>query len=214
MASGTQELDAFVRDALLKGATRDAVASTLVGAGWPDAQVRSALNAYADVDFVVPVPKPRASLSAREAFLYLLLFATLYFAAYHLGNLLFDLINSAFPDPTDSPYALRRAEGSMRWSIASVIITVPVFLWLSRMLGRQEAGNPVLRLSPVRRWLTYITLFFAAIVLIVDMTTLLNNVLAGDLSVRFLLKVLVAGVIAGGIFGYYLLDLRREEKDA
>ena len=214
MAAGTLELDLFVREALARGATRDSVASTLAGAGWPAAQVRRALNAYAEVDFVVPVPKPRASLSAREAFLYLLLFATLYFAAYHLGNLLFDLINSAFPDATDDPYMVRRGQASMRWSIASVVITVPVFLSLSRMLARQEAGNPVLRLSPVRRWLTYITLFFAAIVLIVDMTTLLNNVLAGDLSMRFLLKVLVAAVIAGGIFGYYLLDLRREERDA
>ena len=214
MASGMKDLDLFVRDALSRGATRDSVAATLTGAGWPDVQVRSALGAYAEVDFVVPVPKPRASLSAREAFLYLLLFATLYFAAYHLGNLLFDVINTAFPDATDDPYALTRAQASMRWSIASVVITVPVFLWLSRMLARQEAGNPVLRLSPVRRWLTYITLFFAAVVLIIDMTTLLNNVLGGDLSTRFLLKVLVAGVIAGSIFGYYLADLRREEKDA
>jgi hypothetical protein len=34
------------------------------------------------------------------------------------------------------------------------------------------------------------------------------------LTIRFVLKVLVAAVIAGAIFGYYLLDLRREEKEA
>jgi hypothetical protein len=214
MASGTQELELFVRDALAKGASRDSVATTLASAGWPEAQVRSALNAYADVDFVVPVPKPRASLSAREAFMYLLLFASLYFVAYHLGNLLFDLINHAFPDPTDSTYEALRSTRSMRWSTAAVIITVPVFLYLSRLLARDEGLNPLRRLSPIRRWLTYLTLFFAAFVLIIDMTTLMNNVLAGEMSTRFLLKVLVAAVIAGAIFGYYLLDLRREEKDA
>lgn len=214
MASGTQDLDLFVRDALSKGASRDAIASTLASAGWPAEQVRVALGAYADVAFVVPVPKPRASLSAREAFLYLLLFATLYFAAYHLGNLLFDLINRAFPDPAEAEWALRRGASSMRWSTASIIISLPVFLWLSRFLAREEARNPLKRLSPVRRWLTYITLFLAAVVLIIDMTTLVDNVLGGELSTRFLLKVLVAAVIAGAIFGFYLLGLRREERDA
>jgi len=48
----------------------------------------------------------------------------------------------------------------------------------------------------------------------VDMTTLVNNVLGGELSLRFLLKVLVAAVIAGSVFGYYLWDLRSEEKEA
>ena len=68
--------------------------------------------------------------------------------------------------------------------------------------------------AAVRRWLTYLTLFVAAIVLVVDMITLVYNLLGGELSVRFLLKVLVAAVIAGSIFGYYLWGLRREERDA
>ena len=65
----------------------------------------------------------------------------------------------------------------------------------------------------MRRWLTYLTLFVAAAVLVGDMITLVNNVLGGELSIRFVLKVLVAAVIAGTIFGFYLHDLRREEKE-
>jgi hypothetical protein len=64
----------------------------------------------------------------------------------------------------------------------------------------------------VRRWLTYLTLFVAAVVLIVDLITLVDNVLGGEVTVRFVLKVLVAGLIAGTIFGYYLWDLRRDER--
>ena len=37
---------------------------------------------------------------------------------------------------------------------------------------------------------------------------------SGDLSLRFVLKVLVVGVIAGTVFGYYLWDLRQEEVEA
>src|SRR3546814_14426826 len=72
--------------------------------------------------------------------------------------------------------------------------------------------QPIKRLSPVRRWLTYLTLFLAAVALICDVTTLVYNLLGGELSVRFVLKVLVVGVIAGGVFGYYLLDLRSQER--
>ena len=58
------------------------------------------------------------------------------------------------------------------------------------------------------------TLFLAATVLIGDLITLVYNLLGGELSLRFVLKVLVVGTIAGAIFGYYLRDLRREEKEA
>ncbi len=89
-----------------------------------------------------------------------------------------------------------------------------MFLFVARYLGRDLARSPVKRLSAVRRWLTYLTLFIAASVLIGDMITLVYNMLGGELSIRFLLKVLVAAVIAGTIFGYYLHDLRREEREA
>lgn len=213
MASGTQDLDVFVREALARGAGREAIENALAAAGWPAAQARSALNGYADVEFPVPVPRPRPYLSAREAFLYLVLFATLYLTAYHLGSLLFDLINRAFPDPAMTDFG-RQVGRSMRWSIASVIIAFPVFVYVARHLGREMASNPVKRLSAVRRWLTYLTLFLAATVLIGDMITLVYNVLGGELGIRFVLKVLVVAVIAGTIFGYYLWDMRREEREA
>lgn len=214
MASGTQDLELFVRDALSRGASKDAIEAALASAGWPPEQIRSGLNVFADVVFPIPVPKPRPYLSAREAFLYLVLFATLYVAAYHLGSLLFDLITRAWPDPADPPYVVSRLGSSMRWSTASVIIAFPVFLFVAHYLSKELARNPVKRLSAVRRWLTYLTLFVAAAVLVGDMIALVNNLLGGELTLRFMLKVLVAGTIAGAIFAYYLLDLRREEKEA
>jgi hypothetical protein len=214
MAAGTQELELFVRDALGRGASRASIETVLAGSGWPPEQIRSALATYAEVDFPVPVPRPRPYLSAREAFLYLLLFASLYLAAWNLGSLLFDLINHAFPDPADSEYEVAGLGPSIRWAASCLIIAFPVFLFVARYLGRELARNPVKRLSAVRRWLTYLTLFVAAGVLIGDMITLVYNVLGGELSTRFLLKVGVAGVIAGAVFGYYLQDLRHEEREA
>ncbi len=214
MASATQELDVFVREALLRGHDREEIGQALVAAGWSREQADSALAGYADVRFPIPVPRPRASLSAREAFLYLVMFSALYFTAYNLGSLLFKLLELALPDPADPTYRQLQLGHSMRWSIAAVIIAFPVFAWVSRLVGRELARQPIKRLSPVRRWLTYLTLFLASCILVGDLTTLVYNLLGGELSLRFVLKVLVVGAIAGSIFGYYLHDLRREETEA
>lgn len=214
MASGSQDLDAFVRDALSRGLPRDQVAAALAAAGWPEPQVRSALDAYAEVAFPIPVPKPRTTVSARDAFFYLLLFTTLYIAAFHFGSLAFDLIQRTLPDPADEPWRAHQLEASIRFSTASILIAFPVFLFLSWWLGREDRRNPARRLSPVRRWLTYLTLFVAATVLVCDMIALVNALLGGELSLRFALKVTVVAVIAGAVFGYYLGDLRRGEREA
>lgn len=214
MAIATRDLELFVREALAAGQPRPAIEAALAQAGWPPEQVRDALDAYADVAFPVPVPRPRPYLSAREAFLYLVLFATLYVSAYHLGSLLFDLLNRALPDPADAGYAFANAGSSMRWSVASLLVAFPVFLFVARLLGRELARNPVKRLSAVRRWLTYITLFLAAGIVVGDLIAAVYNLLGGELTLRFALKVLVVGAIAGTVFAYYLLDLRREEREA
>jgi len=101
---------------------------------------------------------------------------------------------------------------SMRWSTASLVIAFPIFLLISRHIHSAISRDPVKRLSPVRRWLTYLTLFIAASILIGDLTTLVYNVLGGELTIRFALKVVTVGAIAGTIFGYYLRDVRQEDR--
>lgn len=86
-------------------------------------------------------------------------------------------------------------------------------MWVSWLLNKAIDKDPDKRSSKIRKWLTYITLFIAAGVIIGDLITLVYNVLNGELTTRFILKVLTVGGIAGSIFGYYLWDLRKEEKE-
>ena len=214
MASASPELETFVRDALMRGHSRQQVSSALLAAGWSEQQISGVLDGWAEVDFPLPVPRPRASLSAREAFAYLVLFSTLYFFAWNLGSLLFQLIKYALPDPADPDWQLLRLSGGIRWAISALVIAFPVFAFAAHRVSRDVDKHPIKRLSPVRRWLTYLTLFVAATVLIGDLTALVYNLLSGELSLRFVLKVLVVGVIAGTVFSYYLWDLRQEEVEA
>jgi hypothetical protein len=207
MASTPDDLGGFVRAALERGMPRADIEAALRQAGWTIEQTRTALAAYADVPFPIPVPKPRPYLDAREAFMYLVLFSTLYWSAFHLGSLLFDIINVTFPDPAVDQANLRSyARSSMRWSIASLIVAFPVFLYVSWLVARDIAADPVKRHSKIRRWLTYLTLFLASTIVIGDVITLLYNLLGGELTVRFLLKALVVAFIAGTVFWYYSED--------
>ncbi len=146
--------------------------------------------------------------------MYLTLFATLYTSAYHLGDLVFDLINRAFPDPAARFEQTAWAIASMRWSVASLIVSFPIFLFMSRLINCEIALDPTKRASMVRRWLTYLTLFIGASVIIGDATALVDKLLSGELTIRFVLKAATAAIIAGGIFTYYLRDLRADEQEA
>jgi len=209
-----EQLTGFIREALNLGLPRDDIRGVLGQADWLDEEVEAALRSFAAVDFPIAVPRPRPSLSAREAFQYLVLFGTLYLSAYSLGSLLFQFINLAFPDPLWSQNEIDAIPEAIRWAVASLVVATPVFLYAARTISREIALSPLKRTSPVRRWLTYLTLAIAAGILIGDFTNLVYSLLGGEVTARFLLKALTIGSLAGTVFVYYLRDLRRDEKEA
>lgn len=211
MVTSAQQLESFIKEALQAGHNRQEIAAVLARAGWPEAQVENALDAFADEPFGIPVPKPRPSLSARDAFLYLVMFGALYYGAWNLADLLFSFIDRAFPDPAARIYYSYWDQ--QRWATSAIIISFPVFFFMTHYLGRQIARNPFKRLSPVRRWLTYLTILVATVTMLGDIVTLVYYFLGGGLTVRFILKVVVVAAIAGSALTYYLLDLRQEEKE-
>ena len=206
------ELVGFVKESLEKRLPRAEVEQALLAAGWPADQVRQALWSFADVDFPIPVPRPVSRMAARELFLYALLFGSLILSSYRLGDLAFDLINRAFPDPADArdpQFTLQ----SMRWSLSTLIVTFPLFLYVTWIVSRDIRREPVRRASRVRRQLTFFTLFLAACALVGDVIAVVYNFLGGELTSRFMLKVLVVAAIAGTVFVYYLLELRADERE-
>jgi len=203
-------LTVFVDTALRAGASRDAIRQALEQAGWSKDQIVDGLAHYADVAFVVPVPRPRAQLSARDAFWYLLMFGTLYVSLYHLGDLSFGLVNLALPDELDGNGLYLRS--GIRWSTAALIVGFPVFLFAAIKISREVAAEPTRLNSAVRKWLTQLTLLVAAAVLVGDSMTLVFSLLGGELTLRFVLKVLIVAIIAGAAFGYYMASLRADDR--
>jgi hypothetical protein len=128
-------------------------------------------------------------VSPKDFFLHLGVIATLYTVAISFINLAWRIIDFAFP--SEAFYA--RFYGSpISGPVATLIIVFPVFIILSWLLNREYKNTPEKRGLWIRKWLVYITLFIAGIVIIVDLIIVLISLL----------------LVALAIFGYYIADLR------
>lgn len=200
----------FIAHARSKGMDHQTIRMLLLSSGWKEKDVVEGLT-EATLDMPVPAPEDRGG--AREAFFHLLAFVTLYASVVSVLVLLFDYLNRLFPDAAFDYYSYNDDTSMIRWFIATLLVSFPVFAWMSRIIAGDLAKNPERAWSPVRRWLTYLTLFITAGVLVGDAITLLFYLLEGEISVRFILKVLAVLGVAGMVFTYYFLALKTSPKD-
>jgi Domain of unknown function (DUF5671) len=208
------ELVGFVKEGLQRGVARDEISGVLIKAGWPAEQVTRAMAMYAETPFAIPVPRPVTTGSMRDAFMHVLMFFTLMVSCWNFGSLLFEFIDRAFPDPAmRNQYAYRSTLEAIRWDLSSLIVAFPLFLAVSWRVAVAIRRDPTKRASKTRRSLTYIMLFVGSLTLIGDVITLIYNFLGGELSTRFLLKVMTVAVIAGAVLVYYVADLRSEDRE-
>lgn len=145
---------------------------------------------------------------AKEFFLHIGAIALLYTGTVALLNLLFRVINYAFPQ-VDRYSGYYYGGSPISLPVATLIVTFPLFLIVSNVLRKGYAEDSSKKEFAVRKWLVYVTLFIAGGILAGDLITLIYFFLDGqELTAGFLLKVLSVLVVAGGIFGYYMDDLK------
>ena len=144
----------------------------------------------------------------KDFFVFIGAMAALYASAVSLINLLFEIINASFSDPLN--FSHDNFSSGMRWSIASLIIVFPIYIFLSWFINKDLTLNPLKKNLGIRKWLTYLTLFVAGVAIITDLIMIINTFLGGEITARFAFKVLAVLVVAGVVFSYYLYDLRRD----
>lgn len=145
---------------------------------------------------------------ALDFFLHLGSIVALYFVIGNFINLLFRVIDKAFPEIITNAYYW--SQGSeISFPVASLIVVFPIFIVLSKLVHKTYNTDPNKKHLAIRKWLTYITLFFAGIFLAGDLVTVLYKFLDGqNLTATFLLKALSVFVVSGAVFGFYLQDIR------
>jgi hypothetical protein len=204
----SNELQPFIDAAKDRGAGDEFLANLLTRRGWPAGDVYAALGEWWERSTGVAVPARRsAAENARDAFLYLLAFSTLATWASALGSLWFRLIEYWLPDAVTAPYVYN-FRSTVTWQMACILVALPVYLFVMRIILRETRANPERIESGVRKWLTYIALLLTATGLVCDLVTFVDFLLRGEITVRFVLKCAVVLAICGSIFWYYLGFLR------
>ncbi|NQV12137.1 hypothetical protein HQ524_02130 [Candidatus Uhrbacteria bacterium] len=151
-----------------------------------------------------------AKSSAKDVFLYLLMVIMLAVGVGFFTALLWQYINVKFPDPLELYY--NGALDIMRNAISSLVIVWPVLLLSAWMINKDLTKESDKQNIWIRKWLLYLTLFVASLTVIIDLISLMNNFLGGELTTRFFLKVFAILAVAVAVFAFYLWELRRDVK--
>lgn len=148
----------------------------------------------------------RAGGRAKDFFINLGAIVALYTSIGSLIDLLFTIINTAYPQ-VGYGYSYFGSE-SISWSVATLIVFFPVFLLLMWLLEQDYKVYPEKQSAGIHKWLTYLTLFLSGLIIAIDLITVLYYFLDGqELTTGFILKVLVLLIIAASVFAYYLHDV-------
>ena len=123
-------------------------------------------------------------------------------------NLIFEYVNYLYPDPLNA-YPIDPYQSGISGFMATVIVAFPIFLVLMRIIRRSIAIDATRQEVWVRRWslvcTVFVTVIAIAITLVVLLMTFLNG---GELTLRFLLKILTVLLVAGASFAHFFADIK------
>ena len=148
--------------------------------------------------------KPKTT--PKDFFLWAGAMIALYASVFAFIALLFSYLNYTLPDELQyygDPYA-----SGVSYQMASLIVLFPIFLILMRVIRRDILRDPSRGQVWVRRWALYLTLFAAGGPIAGGLLPLIMYFFNGEVTLRFILKVLVVLLVAGGGFLHFLADLR------
>lgn len=148
-----------------------------------------------------------ARITPKDFFLWVGAMAALYASIFAFVSLIFGYLDHVFPDPlayySGDPYA-----SGISYQMAMIIVLLPVFFALMRFIRRSIAADPTRGDVWIRRWALYLTIFIAGVTVAADLVTLVVYFLNGDVTLRFLLKVVTILLVAAGGFMHFIADLR------
>lgn len=145
-----------------------------------------------------------ARTSPKDFFLWLGVIIALYGSVSAVIALKFAYIDYLFPDALAGyadPYG-----GPMRLAMAALIVLVPTLVILLYLIRDSIVKEPAKADIWVRRWALGLTLFIAALTILIDLVTLINTYLGGEITVRFGLKVAAVLGVALAVFLHTYYD--------
>lgn len=157
----------------------------------------------------------QSKLSPKFFFLSLGVLVSLIATVTAFLNLAFQTLDKKFPDALNAVYQYGYNTYSFeaaRAALATLIIVFPAYLILSYFWSKASKRDLGRIDDVIRKWMLYLILFLVGIVIIVDLVTLVRYFVSGEITTRFIIKVLVTLVVAVSVGGYYMFELRGWKK--
>ncbi len=145
--------------------------------------------------------------TAKDFFLHLGATIALYAGTIALINLFFTIANKALPDALSYYFSA----GSIVWPISMIVVLVPILYIIEWQIGRDISRVPEKKDLWIRVWRIYLTLFLTGATIVGDLIALINTYLNGEISARFIWKVIIVFVVSMAVFKYYLFAKNMRE---
>jgi hypothetical protein len=127
--------------------------------------------------------------------------------------LFFESLNKKFPDALNSIYQYGYNSydfETIRVSMATLIIFLPVFIFISYLWVKESKEDSNHTNMILRKWMIYLILFLSSLLIIIDLVTLVNYFVSGEITTRFIFKVLGTLIIGSLIDYYYFISMKTE----
>lgn len=211
----TPELDQFVKDSIQAGKTEESIRSVLSEAGWDNKRVTNVLEQYYFSDYPVAVPRPKAFASPRLFFLNLFYFLLLYLLTYNTISIIFTLLDHYLPDGLGRYhhgfYYSRSIGNAIRDNISVIIVSIPMLYMTNRTLNSAMFAMKQ-SIPRIRLVLVYLTLFVGACAVLSSACCLVYYFLKGEVSIRFVIKILILSMTFVSFYFLYKGELKRDEE--
>ncbi|MBX4191502.1 MAG: hypothetical protein KW804_01735 [Candidatus Doudnabacteria bacterium] len=217
------EIIEYIKNARQQGISDTQIKLSLTNAGWPETEVDEALK---------PVTIPHPTIGTLQApihistdhhqqgmwivFQYVLMFITLAFSAVALAGIAHSFVDDVFHGNLN---ASRSYWGEINayfltGYIATIIVAFPIFAYLFISLRKRISLDPTIRNIKVRKIFIYIALVWTFLVLIIRLVSVVYTFLFGTAAAgNSFAHFLVTFLIAGSIFLYFVLDVKKGSRD-
>lgn len=153
-------------------------------------------------------PEKSAHVTPKDFFLWVGAMGAFYTSVIAFINLVFQYINYLYPDPLRG-YQIDPYQSGISAYMAMVIVAVPVFLVLMRVIRHTISTDATRQEIWVRRWALVLTLFVSGATIAGTLIVLLSTFLSGEeLTARFLLKIATVIIVAIIVFAHFLADMK------
>lgn len=144
----------------------------------------------------------------KDFFLHVGATIALYASVIAFINLAFEIVNKLLPDQLNNYVSA----SSIVWPISMLVVLVPVLYVIEWFIARDISKMADKKDIWIRKWRIYLTLFLTGATIAGDVITLINTYLNGEISARFVYKVLIVFIVCSTVFKYYLFSVHESER--